>query len=72
MDAVLALGRAQRLGLVLPIAFAEIGDGLSQPSAMAAGAQHYPRIAGTASGLMGFLQMAMAAVGSFARRAAAA
>ena len=51
--------------LFLPIAFAEIGDGLSQPSTMAAGLSIYPRLAGTASGLIGFLQMAMAAAGRF-------
>ena len=51
--------------LFLPIAFAEIGDGLSQPSVMAAALSIHPRIAGTASGLMGFLQMTMAAIGSF-------
>lgn len=51
--------------LFLPIAFAEIGDGLSQPSAMAAALSIHPRIAGTASGLMGFLQMTTAAIGSF-------
>jgi DHA1 family bicyclomycin/chloramphenicol resistance-like MFS transporter len=51
--------------LFLPIAFAEIGDGLSQPSVMAAALSIHPRIAGTASGLMGFLQMTMAAGGSF-------
>jgi DHA1 family bicyclomycin/chloramphenicol resistance-like MFS transporter len=51
--------------LFLPIALAEIGDGLSQPSAMAAALSIHPRIAGTASGLMGFLQMTMAAIGSF-------
>jgi DHA1 family bicyclomycin/chloramphenicol resistance-like MFS transporter len=52
--------------LFLPIAFAEIGDGLSQPSVMAAALSIHPRIAGTASGLLGFLQMTMAAIGSFA------
>ena len=51
--------------MFLPIAFTAIGDGLSQPSTMAAGLSIYPRLAGTASGLMGFLQMAMAAGGSF-------
>ena len=59
------LGVPSVWALFLPIAFAEIGDGLSQPSTMAAGLSIYPRIAGTASGLMGFLQMAMAAIGSF-------
>ena len=51
--------------LFLPIALAEIGDGLTQPSVMAAALSIEPRIAGTASGLMGFLQMTMAALGSF-------
>ena len=51
--------------LFLPIAFAEIGDGMSQPSVMAAALSINPRIAGTASGLMGFLQMTAAALGSF-------
>ena len=51
--------------LFLPIALAEVGDGLSQPSVMAAGLSIHPRIAGTASGLMGFMQMTMAAGGSF-------
>lgn len=51
--------------LFLPIAVAEIGDGMSQPSAMAAGLSIHPRLAGTAAGLMGFVQMATAASGSF-------
>jgi DHA1 family bicyclomycin/chloramphenicol resistance-like MFS transporter len=59
-------GEFSSWALFLPIAFAEIGDGLSQPSVMAAGLSIHPRIAGTASGLMGFLQMTMAAIGSFA------
>jgi DHA1 family bicyclomycin/chloramphenicol resistance-like MFS transporter len=48
----------------LPVALAEIGDGLSQPAAMAAGLSIEPRLAGTASGLMGFLQMTVAALGT--------
>jgi len=51
--------------LFLPVAFCEIGDGLSQPAVMAAGLSIQPRLAGTASGLMGFLQMAVAALGTF-------
>jgi MFS transporter, DHA1 family, multidrug resistance protein len=51
--------------LFVPIALAEIGDGMSQPAAMAAGLSVAPRLAGTAAGLMGFLSMAMASVGSF-------
>ena len=49
----------------LPIGLCEIGDGLSQPAVLAAGLSIHPRLAGTASGLMGFLQMTMAAIGTF-------
>jgi len=42
-----------------------IGDGLSQPAAMAAGLSTFPRLAGTASGVMGFLQMTVSALGTF-------
>ena len=49
----------------LPVALCEIGDGLSQPAVMAAGLSIRPLLAGTASGLMGFLQMATAALGTF-------
>jgi MFS transporter, DHA1 family, multidrug resistance protein len=49
----------------LPIALAEIGDGMTHPAAMAAALSIEPRLAGTASGLMGFLQMTAAALGSF-------
>jgi DHA1 family bicyclomycin/chloramphenicol resistance-like MFS transporter len=48
----------------LPIALVEIGDGLSQPAVLAAGLSIVPRLAGTASGLMGFLQMTTASVGT--------
>ena len=61
----LSLGGASVWALFLPIAFTEIGDGMSQPSVMAAALSINPRIAGTASGLMGFLQMTAAAAGSF-------
>jgi hypothetical protein len=50
--------------LFVPVTFTSIGDGLSQPAAMASGLSTYPRLAGTASGLMGFLQMAVAALGT--------
>jgi len=49
----------------LPVALAEIGDGMTQPAVMAAALSIEPRLAGTASGLMGFLQMTAAAIGSF-------
>jgi DHA1 family bicyclomycin/chloramphenicol resistance-like MFS transporter len=51
--------------LFVPIALAEIGDGMSGPAVMAAALSIQPRRAGTAAGLMGFLQMAAAALGSF-------
>jgi DHA1 family bicyclomycin/chloramphenicol resistance-like MFS transporter len=51
-------------GMFVPMALASIGDGLSQPATMAAGLSTFPRIAGTASGLMGFLQMTVAALGT--------
>jgi DHA1 family bicyclomycin/chloramphenicol resistance-like MFS transporter len=50
--------------LFVPMAFTSIGDGLSQPAAMASALSTYPRLAGTASGLVGFLQMAVAACGT--------
>jgi DHA1 family bicyclomycin/chloramphenicol resistance-like MFS transporter len=50
--------------LFVPIALSSIGDGLSQPATMAAGLSTHPRLAGTASGVMGFLQMSVAASGT--------
>ena len=50
--------------LFVPIIFTSIGDGLSQPAAMASALSTHPRLAGTASGLMGFVQMAIAALGT--------
>ncbi len=52
--------------LFVPMAASSIGNGLSQPAALAAGLSVYPRLAGTASGLMGFLQMAVSALGTVA------
>ncbi|HKS89033.1 MAG TPA: multidrug effflux MFS transporter [Stellaceae bacterium] len=51
--------------LFLPIAIAEIGDGMSQPATMASALSLHPRLAGTAAGLMGCVQMAAAALGSY-------
>ncbi|HVH80566.1 MAG TPA: MFS transporter, partial [Stellaceae bacterium] len=50
--------------LFLPMALSSVGNGLSQPSAMASGLSIYPRVAGTASGFIGFLQMAISALGT--------
>lgn len=51
--------------LFVPMAISSIGNGMSQPSGLAAGLSVYPRVAGTASGLMGFTQMMIAALGTF-------
>ena len=50
--------------LFLPMAISSIGNGLSQPPGIAAGLSVYPQIAGAASGLIGFLQMIVAALGT--------
>jgi DHA1 family bicyclomycin/chloramphenicol resistance-like MFS transporter len=51
--------------LFVPMALSSVGNGLSQPPGIAAGLSIFPEIAGSASGLMGFLQMMIAAVGTF-------
>jgi MFS transporter, DHA1 family, multidrug resistance protein len=51
-------------GLFVPRAISSVGNGLSQPRAIAAGLSVHPRIAGAASGLLGFLQMMFAALGT--------
>jgi len=50
--------------LFVPMAVSSVGNGLSQPPAIAAGLSVHPRIAGAASGLLGFLQMMIAAFGT--------
>jgi DHA1 family bicyclomycin/chloramphenicol resistance-like MFS transporter len=50
--------------LFVPMAVSSVGNGLSQPPAIAAGLSVHPRIAGAASGLLGFLQMTVAALGT--------
>jgi DHA1 family bicyclomycin/chloramphenicol resistance-like MFS transporter len=52
--------------LFVPMALSAIGNGMSQPSAMASGLSVFPRIAGTASGFVGFLQMSSSAIGTLA------
>jgi MFS transporter, DHA1 family, multidrug resistance protein len=48
--------------LFVPMAISSVGNGMSQPPGIAAGLSVYPRIAGAASGLMGFMQMTIAAL----------
>jgi len=50
--------------LFVPLALSAIGNGMSQPSALAAGLSVYPRVAGTASGFVGFSQMAISSLGT--------
>lgn len=52
--------------LFIPMALSSVGNGLSQPGALASGLSVFPRIAGTASGVMGFSQMAVSALGTLA------
>ncbi len=64
MLAVWCLVELTPWALFVPMAISSIGNGLSQPPAMAAGLSLHPRIAGAASGLLGFLQMTVAAFGT--------
>jgi DHA1 family bicyclomycin/chloramphenicol resistance-like MFS transporter len=50
--------------MFVPMAISSIGNGMSQPPGIATGLSVYPRIAGAASGLMGFMQMMIAALGT--------
>jgi DHA1 family bicyclomycin/chloramphenicol resistance-like MFS transporter len=51
--------------MMVPMALSSIGNGLSQPPGIAAGLSVYPRLAGAASGLIGFTQMTIAALGTW-------
>ena len=50
--------------LIVPMFVYSLGLGLSMPNAMSGALSQQPQIAGTASALMGFLQMAVGALGS--------
>ena len=52
------------LALMLPMAIYSIGMGLVLPHAMAIAMAPFPHIAGTASSLLGFIQMSLAALGA--------
>jgi MFS transporter, DHA1 family, multidrug resistance protein len=51
--------------LFAPITISSIGNGMSQPPAMAAGIASHPRLVGAASGLIGCLQMTVSGIGTF-------
>lgn len=56
------IGFNQPLALFLPIALATFGNGITLPNAQAAAINEFPKLAGSASGLTGFLQMSFSAV----------
>jgi len=64
MLALWCLSGLSTWAMFVPMAISSIGNGMSQPPGIAAGLSVYPRIAGAASGLMGFMQMMIAALGT--------
>jgi MFS transporter, DHA1 family, multidrug resistance protein len=50
------------LALFVPIAISTLGNGISLPNAQAGAMNEFPHMAGSASGLTGFLQMALSAL----------
>jgi len=56
------LGLHHPLSLFMPIALTTFGNGISLPNAQAGALNAFPEMAGTASGLTGFLQMALSAI----------
>ncbi len=55
------LGVHHPLALFVPVAVAFAGNGISMPNAQAAAINEFPNLAGSASGLTGFLQMSLSA-----------
>lgn len=55
-------GAHHPLSLFLPVALSTFGNGLSMPNAQAAALNEAPGLAGSASGLTGFLQMGLSAL----------
>ncbi|MBT6057491.1 MAG: multidrug effflux MFS transporter [Gammaproteobacteria bacterium] len=56
------LGFHQPLALFAPVSLAVFGNGIPLPNAQAAAINEFPRYAGSASGLTGFLQMFFSAI----------
>lgn len=56
------LGFHHPLALFVPVAAATLGNGISLPNAQAGAINEFPNMAGSASGLTGFLQMALSAL----------
>jgi len=55
-------GISHPLSLFVPVTIAVFGNGITLPNAQAAAINEFPQYAGSASGLTGFLQMAVSAV----------
>lgn len=55
-------GFTHPLSLFLPVSFAIFGNGITLPNAQAGAINEFPAMAGSASGLTGFLQMGLSAV----------
>lgn len=62
--AVVAAGLVTVPTLIPPMMLITLGIGMSMPGAMTGALQPFPRIAGTASSLLGFFQMGLGAVGT--------
>jgi len=55
-------GLIHPLALFMPVALTTFGNGISLPNAQAGAINEFPNMAGSASGLTGFLQMALSAM----------
>ena len=55
-------GITHPLSLFMPVALSTFGNGISLPNAQAGAINEFPDMAGSASGLTGFLQMALSAL----------
>lgn len=56
------VGLTHPLSLFMPVALSTFGNGISLPNAQAGAINEFPDMAGSASGLTGFLQMALSAL----------
>ena len=66
MGGVALAGEFSALGIFLPMCIVAAGNGLGMPNGIAAAISVNPRLAGSASGLLGFLQMSVGAVATVA------
>ncbi len=62
MVVLVQLEGANVLSVIGPMTCFLVGVGIVMPQSMAAALRNYPKIAGTASGLLGFVQMAIAGI----------